>query len=39
MTYAEKLAAALEFLGTSWVLHPEYKPEDNPKHSLKEFVK
>lgn len=33
-TYAQKLAAALEFLGTSWVLHPDYRPELHPKHTV-----
>lgn len=26
------LEKAKEYLGSSWVLHPEYKAEDNPKH-------
>ncbi len=33
MTHQEKLAAALAFLGTNWVLHPKYVP--NPKHSFR----
>jgi hypothetical protein len=27
------LEEAKQWLGTSWVLHSEYRPEDNPKHS------
>lgn len=28
----EKLAKAKAFLGTSWVLHPEYDPAEYPHH-------
>lgn len=34
MTYAEKLAAAKSYLGNRWVLHPEYRLQDNPKHQF-----
>jgi hypothetical protein len=35
--YANKLAAAIEFLGDKWVLHPDYKFD--PKHSHHEHIR
>lgn len=35
MTYQEKLEAAKEYLGVKWVLHPLYRPENNPAHRFK----
>lgn len=32
MTHEQKLAAAKEFLGTKWVLHPQYQTQE--KHIL-----
>lgn len=29
---AEKLAEAIHKLGKRWVLHPDYRPEENPAH-------
>lgn len=31
---AEKLAEAIRKLGKSWVLHPDYRREENPAHSF-----
>lgn len=35
MSNEEKLDAAKEYLGFRWVLHPLYRPENNPAHRFK----
>lgn len=35
MSNEEKLKHAKEYLGFRWVLHPLYRPENNPAHRFK----